>query len=721
MAHSIRFVLALHNHQPVGNFDGVFEQAYQDSYRPFLDVLDRFPSLPIALHTSGSLMEWLEQYHPEYVDRLAAMVEAGRLEIIGGAHYEAILPMLPRHDRVGQIRSYTRWLQDRLGCKVRGMWMPERVWEPGLASDLSYAGIEYTILDDFHFKCAGLDDDELSGYYLTEDEGRLLKVFPGSERLRYTIPFQEPQATIDHLRSIAVRHPGAVVVFGDDGEKFGTWPETKAHVYQHGWLERFFEALQANSSWLQMTTLSEALDHVAPVGNIYLPNASYREMTEWALPAERLVEYDHLKHDLEHDPRWPSISKFMRGGFWRNFKVKYPETNEMYCRMMMVSQRLLGLSDAQMKNETLDQAKQALYRGQCNCPYWHGAFGGLYLPHLRNAVFHHLIQADNLIEQTVQTAPRWSEIKAGDYNLDARQEVRLANDKLLALVAPAAGGMLYELDVRSICHNLLATLTRRPEAYHHKVLAGSQGANGAVASIHDRVIFKQADLDQKLFYDIYPRKALLDHFYDNEISHAAVARCQAQERGDFAGGVYEAVLRRASELVQVQLSRQGNAWGVPFTITKSISLGAGRPALRVDYELSGLPRDRAFHFGIELNFAGLPSGADDRYFHQQDRKLGQLGSWLDLERCSQLALKDEWLGIDVQLSLSRPSGIWTFPIETVSQSEAGFELVHQSVCVQPHWIVQGDADGRWQVSMEIFLDTSLAERRVEPNAVAASI
>ena len=89
MTNSIRLVLALHNHQPVGNFDHVFEQAYQDSYLPFLNVLDRFPHLPIVLHTSGSLMEWLEQHHPEYVDRLANLVKAGRAEILGGSYYGA--------------------------------------------------------------------------------------------------------------------------------------------------------------------------------------------------------------------------------------------------------------------------------------------------------------------------------------------------------------------------------------------------------------------------------------------------------------------------------------------------------------------------------------------------------------------------------------------------------------------------------------------------------
>lgn len=714
MPQPIRLVLALHNHQPIGNFDGVIEQAYHESYRPFLDVLDRYPHLPFALHTSGSLIEWLEARHPEYLDRLAGLVSAGRVEIIGGAFYEPILPMIPRRDRVGQIRSYTHWLEQRLGATIRGMWIPERVWEQSLVGDLAEAGIEYTILDDFHFKNAGLDQSQLHGYYVSEDEGRLVSIFPGSERLRYIVPFADPQQTIDYLAGIADAHPGSVVVFGDDGEKFGTWPETHKHVYLDGWLARFCDALSANQHWLQVTTLAETIDNVPPQGKIYLPDASYREMTEWALPVEQLTTYEHVRHDLESHPQWPALSRFVRGGFWRNFKVKYPESDDMYTRMLMVSRRLEEALQENQPSDLLEYARTELYRGQCNCSYWHGAFGGIYLPHLRNAVYNHLIAADNLLDQAAGKHGAWVEATAGDYNLDARQEVGLTNDKLCLLLAPARGGQLYEFDVRTICLNLLATLMRRPEAYHAKVLAGARQDGSQVASIHDRVVFKQAGLDQRVVYDPHPRKSLMDHFFDEDISLEAVASGRAMERGDFLTGVYETRLRRSPEEVQVVLSRHGNAWGVPFKITKTISLEAGSPTFEVHYQFEGLPLDRTFHFGVELNFAALPSGADDRYFrdlHQQ--RLGHLGTRLDLYDRNDLGLVDEYLGIDVGLHASRPSRIWTFPVETVSQSEGGFELVHQSVVVMPHWIVKADLSGNWSVTLTLAADTRLAESRSE--------
>jgi 4-alpha-glucanotransferase len=471
MTPNVYLCLVLHNHQPIGNFDGVFEQAYQDSYLPFLDVFEPFERLAISLHTSGPLMMWLAERHPEYLDRVRLLVDAGRIEIIGGPQYEPIMTMLPRRDRIGQITAYTQWLERNLGANVSGMWTPERVWESSLTSDIAEAGIAYTVLDDFHFRAAGLTDEQLTGYFITEDDGRLLRIFPGSEKLRYTIPFAPVHETIDYCRQIAYSNPGAVLTFGDDGEKFGTWPDTKIHVYDRGWLRSFLTALTEQSQWLHTVTLADAIRSTSPVGKVYLPDCSYREMTEWSLPTSQQSHYEDVTHAMDHDERWPQLKTFVRGGFWRNFKMKYAEANEMYARMMDVSQRLQTAEAEGADSCDLAIARDHLYRGQCNCPYWHGAFGGIYLPHLRNAVFHHLIEADNILERLAEqsadargaTAGAAS-ASVGDFDFDGMQEVRLSNQQLCAWVSPGRGGRLYELDVRAIGHNLLATMQRRPRS-----------------------------------------------------------------------------------------------------------------------------------------------------------------------------------------------------------------------------------------------------------------
>ncbi len=600
----IQLCLVLHNHQPVGNFDNVFEAAYEDSYLPFLEVFEPFSDLKISLHTSGPLMQWLQTNHPDYLNRIAQLVEAGRVEIIGGAFYEPILTMIPKRDRVGQITRFSNWLQERVCSKINGMWMPERVWESCLTESLADAGIGYTVLDDYHFRRAGLKNEELTGYFIAEDEGRTVAVFPGSEHLRYLIPFSDPEETINHCRMLAERFPDSVVVFGDDGEKFGTWPNTKKHVYQDGWLERFFQALTDNRQWLITSRLGDAVESTPPRGKIYLPDASYREMTEWAMPVQRQVEYDELVHQLENDPRWNQIQSFMGGGFWRNFKVKYPESNQMYSRMMYVSGLLQQAEQNGCNDQVLAAARDHLYQGQCNCSYWHGAFGGIYLPHLRNAVYKHLLTAETLLEKGMGRPDAWVEATTDDYNFDGRPEIRLANDRLVTWVSAQTGGQIYELDLRNIGHNLGASIQRRPELYHAKVLQGENLNDDQAASIHDRVVFKQADLDERLQYDTRLRNSLIDHFWDDDVDVIAMQDSRALERGDFADGEYVATIRRNPGRVQILMVREGNAWGIPLTIKKGITLNEGSDELEIAYLVDGIPEDKAASFWGGMQFRG---------------------------------------------------------------------------------------------------------------------
>lgn len=709
---SIRLSLVFHNHQPIGNFDGVIQQAFEDSYWPFLEVFEPFEHLKIALHTSGPLMLWLEENQPEYLRRVQALVAAGRVEIVGGPFYEPILTMLPSRDRVGQITAYRRWLEDRFETPVVGMWMPERVWESQLTRDIVPAGMQYTILDDYHFRAAGWSEDQLTNYFTTDDDGHVLRVFPGSERLRYLIPFAPPHETIEYCRAMAAAHPGATLLFGDDGEKFGTWPNTKAHVYEQGWLRSFFQALTDNRAWLHTMGPSEVMRTSAPAGRIYLPDCSYREMTEWSLPVAQQGRYDEMIHQLHADPRWTEISSFIRGGFWRNFRIKYSEAQEMYSRMLEVSRRLEKARREDADRALLPQATDHLYRGQCNCPYWHGAFGGIYLPHLRNATYRELIAADNLLEEANGREDTWVEATVEDYDSDSQPEIRLASDTLVAYLAPHRGGMLYELDVRAIQHNLLATMQRRPEVYHQKIRGGHASHLEDAASIHDRIVFKQEGLADNLFYDAYSRKSLIDHGFDSDITLDQVATSQYREQGDLVTGAFEAKLRRGSQKVQVQLRRAATLWGLPITVTKALTLEAGQDRLQVSYLLEGLPPGRPLHFGVEWNFAGMPAGAEDRFFFgPSGERLGQLGQRLDQPDGVFLGLIDQWLGVSAQIITDRPSRWWAFPIAAVSQSEGGFEMVHQSVCVMPHWMVQGDIDGRWSVRMEVVV---AAEHTVAP-------
>ena len=711
----VRLILALHDHQPVGNFDGVFEASYRESYLPFLDVMEDYPDIPFVLHTSGPLLEWLVERRPEYIGRVRDLAEAGRVEILGGGFFEPILTMIPHRDRVGQIRAFSTYLEDTFGSKPRGAWIAERVWEQHLVSALVESGIEYTALDDFHFQRTGVAEEEMRGYFLTEEEGKLLKVFPISERLRYLIPFPgartPPMSISDGSRT---SNPTRSWSSPTTARSSAPGPETHQHVYRDGWLRRFCDMIVGNRDWLRPTTFARAVDSTLPMGKVYLPDSSYREMTEWVLPSARLVEYNDAVRRSADDPAAQPLRPYVRaGGSWRNFKAKYTETDEMYARMLGLSDRLADLArSGEADPDYLEIARQELYRGQCNCPYWHGAFGGLYLPHLRNAVYRNLINVHNALDEAEGcTGPRVS-IDVADYNLDARQEVRLENDLLIVYVRPAQGGHVYELDVRHASTNVLATLDRRPEAYHSAIAAADRDGYDGPPSILTKVVLKQEGLGDLLVYDRHPRKALIDHFLAPDTTLDDLKTCRDVERGDFATGTYLSKVQRGPNGVALVMERPGLADGHPIRVRKSIAMEARSVTLDVHYVLEELPIGVPLDFAVEINLAAMAGHADDRYYSDHDgRRLGMLDSRVDLKATEGVGLTDEWLDLAVGLRWSEPAALWCFPIETVSQSEGGFEGVYQSSAVVPRWRVEADESRRWEVRIRWSLESTGADGR----------
>jgi len=418
----IYFLFGVHNHQPVGNFPEIFEKAYEKAYLSFLKILAEHPQIKFNYHCSGIIWEWIKEYHPEFLDQIKKMLNAGQIELLTGAYYEPVLPAIPDSDKLGQIHKLTDFIQQEFNVTPTGCWLTERVWEPHLAKVLAEAGIKYTILDDAHFLSAGLAPEQLTGYFITEEQGKMVKIFPISQRLRYLIPFGVPEEIIEYLRPFAQGDNSLALTIVDDGEKFGIWPETYRHVYEDGWLDKFLTLVEANCDWLIPLTFTEYLDHFPPRGRVYLPTGAYFEMSEWAIPNAKVGEEfaDALK-GIDNFPQGvdalskEKIRRFLKGGFWRNFLVKYPEANNAHKKMLYVSDKvnkakseMLNLKSRKTKKEVaeyishINQAVDALYAGQCNCAYWHGVFGGVYLPHLRQAVYHNLIQAEAIIDNLVK-------------------------------------------------------------------------------------------------------------------------------------------------------------------------------------------------------------------------------------------------------------------------------------------------------------------------------
>ena len=692
----LKFLFGIHNHQPLGNFDHVFEEMYDRCYRPYFKVLKQFPQLKTAAHFSGCLLEWLKAHRPEYLEVIRGLVQNGQLELLSGGFYEPILSSLPEEDAVGQIRMMNRFLEVEFGCQPKGLWLTERIWSPQLPKILAQAGIRYTIVDDTHFYYAGMLERQMHGYYLTESEGYSVGVFPISKTLRYSIPFDLPEVTLEHLRRYREEWGFDGVTYADDGEKFGGWPETYQWVYKEKYLHKFFTALAGQSDWLETMTFGEYVDRHPPTGRVYLPMASYEEMMEWSLSYDAGLRFRELKEELKtakvDEER---IRVFLRGGQWNNFLTKYEESNHLHKRMLYAGKKVKRLPEG---HQETSGALNALYRSQCNCAYWHGLFGGLYLNYLRHALYSQIIAAENSADDLLLGTERGLNVEVVDFNQDGFEEVVVGNPEMNAFVSPARGGALMELDYRPACFNLSNVLRRRPEVYHQDVLAAREAPDEAGEkphSIHDRVRVKEEGLQDKLIYDRLDRYSFMDHCLTAGTRFESFLANRPEELMTFAGQPYEWV--REEDPINPQapfvlrLKRESSGPGICLAVEKNFTFHPDQAGVEVNYVLRNKGEQTLnFIWAVEHNFTLLAGDAPDRKYTQNGRTLedARLQSQGILPAVHALGLRDEFFGFELQLRYSPEVEIWRFPVATVSQSEEGFESVYQGSSITACWRVK---------------------------------
>ncbi|MCD6298138.1 MAG: DUF1926 domain-containing protein [Deltaproteobacteria bacterium] len=690
----MNLIMVIHCHQPVGNFDHVFDMAHDKCYRPLLDLLDAYPQVKVGLHFSGPLLEWLELHRPKTLELMAGLVTRGQVEPLSGGFYEPLLTSIPVRDAKGQVLMMNEFLERRFGFRPRGFWLTERVWDPALPLTLAGTGMDYTVVDDTHFYYAGLKPDEIYGRYVTEKEGHTLGLLATPMIMRYIIPFRPVEDVLGHLRGLSEAGHN-VALYGDDGEKFGLWPGTYEWVIEKGWLERFFSAVSDNRDWLKTVLPGEYVASSPPLGRIYLPQASYEEMTEWALPPEQGRALEDIVTSLKNEGRWDEWRPFVRGGVWDNFLVKYDEANRMHKKMLLLSERA-GQDD---------EAKNYLWRAQCNCAYWHGVFGGLYLGHLRRAVHENLIKAQSRI---MEKSGQDLQMQRFDFDKDGAEEILILNRSLSLGLDPNRGGGLFD-----ICHlpraiNLSDTLTRRPEAYHRRINDARQDrgtSNDGIASIHDLAGTGDQDLAGLLIFDSYTRTSLLDHFLEAGATPEGYAANEYPETGDFVQAQY--LVEQAdvsSDHALVEMSRTGQVNRVSFKVSKTIRAGKdSRVIVEYDFECKDHEPVSTL-YGCELNLTVYSDEDRERYYRLPEtgrrREIKETGAEDELTRFELVNGPDR---LCAAFSFSIPVSVWFFPIMTISKSEKGFERTYQGsslLFLHPLVLSPGEKAG-FQIELEL--------------------
>lgn len=695
MKGKVFFILGFHNHQPIGNFDFIIEKAYNLAYKPLINFFLKNQNFSFSIHFSGFLLQWLEKKHPEYLKNLKILSDRGQMEIFSGGFYEPILSIIPDEDKISQIKKMNKYIWNKFGQKPKGIWIAERVWEPHLVKFLAEADIEYTVVDDTHFLFTGLEPKELFNYFIMEEQGYIVKVFPISMKLRYLVPFHEPQETIEYLRNFSKDGGIYISVLFDDGEKFGLWPDTYETVYEKKWLERFWETLRENSSWIEIVNFRDCFKKCSPAGRIYLPTASYREMMEWALYPSAQKNLEELVNELKKEGKWEKYSPFIKGGFFRNFLAKYSESNHLHKRMLYVREKIKDIS---LKSKYKTLALEEIWQAQANDAYWHGIFGGLYLPHLRSAIYSHIINAENYLDKIKKKNNII--LKYFDFDCDGKEEIIVESKNFNLYFTPHYGAGLLEWDCKPISFNLTNVLTRREEAYHEKLFSIKE-REGKGKTIHERWAVKEKGLENILFYDKNRRFSFKEYFFKELPSIEELWRGKDNPWFDSLNFSFSWDYKKRKDHLLLIFTGENDY----IKLEKDFIIYNAESKIDLIYKIQNVSLEYLsllFSWEILLNF--LAPNHKDYYFYMPHL------SWRSLLRSMGVEETDSWgiktPFINLTCKLSEKIKWYRYPIETISLSEEGFERVYQGSTLLHFYDINLKPKESWSTEISFYIDIS---------------
>ena len=640
-------LLGIHMHQPVDNFGDAVSEAIERSYRPFFETMSHYRDFKFSVHSSGWLLDTIRLEYPELFELMRSLTQSGSIEWVCAGYYEPVLSSIPSQDRRAQIKMMQKFLKKHFGAKAKGLWLTERVWESAIIPDIAACGIEYVLVDDYHFISGGYDATKMDGYYITEEGGVELALFPISQALRYALPFYSVERSIDAILRSSSHPKGAAIIF-DDAEKFGLWPKTHEWVYEKKWLSGFVQEVLAHPQ-IQTQHYSDYKKQNRSYGIAYLHNTSYFEMGEWSLHAKEALELEDLKESV--------ALPFLQGGIWKNFFLKYIESNYLHKRMLSLS----------AKQGNFDKkSKDLLYRLQTNDVFWHGVFGGLYLPNLRDNAYRYLL----LLEQKM--ASESIEYECFDIDKDGYDELKVLTPRLSLVFSAKHGGQMVEFGSLRSFFNWQNTLMRRKEAYHEKILHPKdvttvvEQREDEIETIHKDVATLGADMHSSLVFDWHPKFSFIDHFSLAEFTLYGFEKVLFSEIGDFANQpfVYEKKKRR--------YTREGGLFLEQKYDTKvQKSYRFEKNSVGLDLVISSSFCERV-SYGLELNFHFA-------HPHQTLFNGKTLEDTLELQGCDELIIVDSFTKEILRLRASHQCAIFGYILHTVSQSESGFDKVAQGV------------------------------------------
>ncbi|MDR0444632.1 MAG: alpha-amylase [Treponema sp.] len=395
----LNLVLGSHAHVPSGAGENEYRYVYENKMRPFVSNLSRYSKINAVLHYSGVLLYWVERNHPEFFMLIEDMIARKQVEILSGGFYEPMLPLLPPQDRIGQIELLTTYLRKHFGKRPQGCWIPVMAWEQHLVSALSASDMNYTFLSEDQFINSGMKGDALYYPCYTEDQGKLITVFPVS-----TVGAELSEKSFSEVFAGFKKQIGEeggffydriITIFPDKAS--GASEESQDSAWN-----RFFEELTLSENFIETTLPSKILKSHKPHKRCAFLNST--NLNDGFLP--------------------------------RNFMIEHGESGGIYSKMIFTNVLISQLKGD--KSRKLN-AREELWKAQDSSLF---TPGGFHRHELRKAAYSSLLRAERLSREKGKFT---SSLIQYDFDFDGVEEYLFQDTRINCYIRLKGAG-IFELD-----------------------------------------------------------------------------------------------------------------------------------------------------------------------------------------------------------------------------------------------------------------------------------
>jgi hypothetical protein len=194
-------------------------------------------------------------------------------------------------------------------------------------------------------------------------------------------------------------------------------------------------------------------------------------------------------------------------------------------------------------------------------------------------------------------------------------------------------------------------LRRRPESYHARILAEAE------------------ELADQIVYDAHERRSGL----------VRLIQADGAASGDFDRAPW--TLDEASER-QAVVSRRAAGLAMRKTVAVTGERLAGLLRLTIDVEAAAAV-DGTLELEWNLNLLG--GGGNPAAYYRWDADEARHDAAGSVAKGVELSFGNEHEGVDISVLSDPPAAQEWYPVETVSNSESGFEKVYQGSCLIQRW------------------------------------